>query len=74
MDNYTAIEQGQTVEVMVEVKIVNVLVLRDLEGTTFLLKRGGDIVLRVLPLKTHTVMLSIHIPSKTRMFFWTGGL
>jgi hypothetical protein len=54
-------KQGQTVKAMVEVKIVNVLVLRDLEGTTFLLKRGGDIVLRVLP-------------SKTRMFFWTGGL
>ena len=45
--------QGQTVEVMVEVKIVNALVLRDLEGTTFLLKRGGDIVPRVVPSKTH---------------------
>jgi hypothetical protein len=67
-------KQGQTVKAMVEVKIVNVLVLRDLRETVFLLKRGGDIVLRVLPLKTHTVMLSIHIPSKTRMFFWTGWL
>ena len=54
-------KQGQTVEVMVEVKIVNILVLRDLRETVFLLKRGGDIVLRVLPSKTHT-------------FFWTGGL
>ena len=41
---------------MVEVKIVNILVLRNLGGTVFLLKRGGDIVPRVLP-------------SKTRMFF-----
>jgi hypothetical protein len=45
-------KQGQTVEVMVELKIVNALVLRDLGGTVFLLKRGGDIVPRVLPLKT----------------------
>ena len=37
---------------MVELKIVNVLVLRDLRGTVFLLKRGGDIVPRVVPLKT----------------------
>jgi hypothetical protein len=49
-------KQGQTVRAMVEVKIVNILVLRNLGGTVFLLKRGGDIVPRVLP-------------SKTRMFF-----
>jgi hypothetical protein len=46
-------KQGQTVKAMVEVKIVNVLVLRNLGETVFLLKRGGDIVPRVLPSKIH---------------------